>query len=65
MTLECRKTNIAAQNLYRKLGFIDVGVRKRYYSDTGEDALVMALEKLPEPHPENDPFLVVEEPEDI
>jgi ribosomal-protein-alanine N-acetyltransferase len=65
MTLECRKNNIAAQNLYRKLGFIDVGVRKRYYSDTGEDALVMALEKLPEPHPEDDPFLVVEGPEDI
>lgn len=59
MTLEVRRGNKVAQNLYHKLGFIDVGYRKRYYENT-EDALVMALEKLPEAHPENDPMLVEE-----
>jgi [ribosomal protein S18]-alanine N-acetyltransferase len=41
MTLEVRVSNIAAQHLYRKLGFQDGGIRKRYYSDNQEDALVM------------------------
>lgn len=59
MTLEVRRSNKAAQDLYHKLGFIDVGYRKRYYENT-EDALVMALEHMPEAHPENDPFLVEE-----
>ena len=60
MTLEVRRSNQVAQNLYHKLGFIDVGYRKRYYENT-EDALIMALEKLPEGNPENDPYLVREE----
>ena len=60
MTLEVRRSNKIAQNLYHKLGFIDVGYRKRYYENT-EDALIMALEHLPEAHPENDPFLVEED----
>jgi len=59
MTLEVRRSNKAAQELYHKLGFIDVGYRKRYYENT-EDALVMALEHLPEPNYDNDPFLVEE-----
>ena len=63
MTLEVRRSNKIAQNLYHKLGFIDVGYRKRYYENS-EDALIMALEQLPEGHPENDPMLVVEEEED-
>ena len=58
-TLGVRRSNKAAQELYHKLGFIDVGYRKRYYEST-EDALVMALEHMPEAHPENDPFLVEE-----
>ena len=62
MTLEVRRSNVAAQNLYHKLGFIDVGYRKRYYENS-EDALIMALEHLPEGHPENDPFLVTEDGE--
>ncbi|KGR87375.1 ribosomal protein S18-alanine N-acetyltransferase [Lysinibacillus odysseyi] len=41
MSLEVRVTNIVAQNLYRKLGFQDGGIRKGYYTDNGEDALVM------------------------
>ena len=60
MTLEVRRSNKAAQALYHKLGFIDVGYRKRYYENS-EDALVMALEHMPEAHPENDPMLVIEE----
>ena len=59
MTLEVRRSNKIAQSLYHKLGFIDVGYRKRYYENE-EDALVMALEHLPEAHPENDPMLVEE-----
>jgi len=41
MTLEVRKSNIVAQNLYKKYGFIDYGIRPNYYSDDGEDAIVM------------------------
>ena len=59
MTLEVRRSNVVAQNLYHKLGFIDVGFRKRYYENT-EDALIMALERLPEGNPDNDPMLVRE-----
>lgn len=39
--LEVRMSNIISQNLYRSFGFKEVRRRKRYYSDTGEDALVM------------------------
>lgn len=41
--LEVREGNVPAINLYSKLGFSVCGRRKRYYSDTGEDALVMIL----------------------
>ncbi|KGR76891.1 ribosomal protein S18-alanine N-acetyltransferase [Ureibacillus manganicus] len=41
MSLEVRVSNIVAQNLYRKLGFNDGGIRKGYYTDNQEDALVM------------------------
>lgn len=44
ITLEVRKSNDAAQRLYHSLGFMAKGVRRGYYSDDGEDALVMALE---------------------
>ena len=44
MTLEVRVTNETAQNLYRKLGFQDGGIRKNYYADDHEDALVMWVE---------------------
>lgn len=40
-TLEVRVSNIVAQNLYRKFGFVNGGIRKGYYSDNQEDALVM------------------------
>jgi ribosomal-protein-alanine N-acetyltransferase len=41
ITLEVRVSNVTAQNLYRKYGFTQYGVRKRYYSDNGEDAYIM------------------------
>lgn len=40
-TLEVRQSNSAAIFLYRKLGFKPGGVRKNYYEDNGEDALIM------------------------
>ena len=43
ITLEVRCSNDAALGLYRQLGFRVVGVRKGYYSDNNEDALIMAL----------------------
>ncbi len=46
LTLEVRPSNVAAQNLYSQLGFVARGRRKRYYSDTGEDALIMWLDDL-------------------
>lgn len=41
ITLEVRASNYAAQALYRSMGFVVVGVRKHYYHDNGEDALLM------------------------
>lgn len=41
MTLEVRKSNLVAQSLYKKLGFQEGAVRKNYYSDNQEDAIVM------------------------
>lgn len=41
LTLEVRKSNIPAQALYKKYGFVQIGERKRYYSDNHEDALIM------------------------
>ncbi len=44
MTLEVRVGNQTAQSLYRKMGFKDGGIRKFYYTDNMEDALVMWVE---------------------
>jgi ribosomal-protein-alanine N-acetyltransferase len=44
VTLEVRRSNLAAITLYRNHGFESVGVRPRYYSDDQEDAVVMLLE---------------------
>ena len=51
-TLEVRKSNEVAQNLYKSLGFIRLGVRKRYYEDNGEDALIMVCDHMPEVAPD-------------
>jgi len=44
--LEVRASNLAAQELYRKFGYEESGVRRRYYRDNDEDALLMTLESL-------------------
>lgn len=44
MTLEVRVSNHAAQRLYQRLGFASAGVRKGYYADTQEDAIIMWVE---------------------
>jgi [ribosomal protein S18]-alanine N-acetyltransferase len=49
VTLEVRVSNGVAQNLYRKYGFQDAGVRRRYYSDNHEDALIMVTPSLVDP----------------
>lgn len=41
MTLEVRTGNAVALNLYKKYGFVEVAVRKKYYADTGEDGIIM------------------------
>lgn len=41
LTLEVRRSNEAAQALYAGLGYQQAGVRKKYYSEEGEDAIVM------------------------
>lgn len=40
VSLEVRESNLSAISLYRKMGFVDMGRRKRYY-ENGEDALMM------------------------
>ena len=45
-TLEVRVSNSAAIALYTKLGFGEVGLRKRYYRDNGEDARLLTLFNL-------------------
>jgi [ribosomal protein S18]-alanine N-acetyltransferase len=46
VTLEARVTNAGAQALYRKYGLEVVGRRPHYYSDNGEDALIMSTPRL-------------------
>jgi ribosomal-protein-alanine N-acetyltransferase len=41
LTLEVRVSNDAAQALYRRFGFAPAGIRRNYYAEQGEDALVM------------------------
>jgi ribosomal-protein-alanine N-acetyltransferase len=42
VTLEVRRSNLVAQALYEKYRFLKVGVRRRYYSDNHEDAIIMS-----------------------
>jgi ribosomal-protein-alanine N-acetyltransferase len=41
LTLEVRTSNDAAQAMYRRFGYVPAGIRKGYYAETNEDALVM------------------------
>lgn len=47
-TLEVRASNIPAQKLYEKFGFTAMGVRKGYYEDNGEDAIIMWRSSVPQ-----------------
>ena len=46
MTLEVRASNLIAQNLYRKYGFTEVGIRRGYYTDNREDGILMSTENI-------------------
>ena len=46
------RSNAVAQALYKSLGFEYVGVRKRYYEDNGEDALLFCCQRLPDTDPD-------------
>jgi [ribosomal protein S18]-alanine N-acetyltransferase len=49
VTLEVRSSNRSAQALYAKYGFKSVGIRRRYYTDNGEDAVIMTTDKITSP----------------
>jgi ribosomal-protein-alanine N-acetyltransferase len=49
VSLEVRVSNYTAQNLYRKYGFREAGLRHRYYSDNQEDALIMWTDEIHSP----------------
>jgi ribosomal-protein-alanine N-acetyltransferase len=49
MTLEVRVSNAAAQAMYRRFGYDTEGVRKNYYAETGEDALIMWARNIDTP----------------
>ncbi len=49
VTLEVRVSNYTAQNLYRKYGFHEKGLRQKYYSDNQEDALIMWTDEINSP----------------
>jgi ribosomal-protein-alanine N-acetyltransferase len=46
MTLEARVSNFIAQRLYEKYGFKSMGIRKGYYSDNREDAVIMTTSPI-------------------
>ena len=46
VSLEVRVTNWGAQRLYARFGFRPVGIRKNYYQEIGEDALIMWLDGI-------------------
>lgn len=49
VTLEARVSNHVAQSLYEKYGFSNVGIRKGYYTDNREDAVIMTTERVDTP----------------
>jgi ribosomal-protein-alanine N-acetyltransferase len=48
LTLEVRESNVSAQSLYRRFGFVPVGVRTKYYENR-DDAIVMWCTDIQEP----------------
>lgn len=51
-TLEVRRSNGVAQGLYKGLGFVYMGLRKRYYEDNGEDAFIFCCDHMPAADPD-------------
>ena len=51
-TLEVRRSNGVAQGLYKGLGFVYVGLRKRYYEDNDEDAFIFCCDHMPAADPD-------------
>lgn len=49
LTLEVRVSNHGAQDLYRKFGLRPVGIRRNYYTETNEDALIMTTDEVATP----------------
>jgi ribosomal-protein-alanine N-acetyltransferase len=49
VTLEVRVSNTAAQQLYAKYGFNQVGLRRDYYTDNREDAVIMSADHIASP----------------
>lgn len=49
VTLEVRVSNYVAHNLYKKFGFSERGIRKGYYTDNREDALIMTTDPVQSP----------------
>ncbi len=61
-TLEVRRSNETAKRLYQSLGFEYVGVRKRYYTNNGEDALIFCCQNMPQADPDfTEPETVLED----
>ena len=58
MTLEVRENNHNAQRLYASLDFAYAGLRKRYYSDTGENALILWNNCIIDTFEKNDPCII-------
>jgi [ribosomal protein S18]-alanine N-acetyltransferase len=52
ISLEVRRSNLVAQSLYKSLGFLQMGCRRKYYEDNGEDALLMVCQNIPPVDPE-------------
>ena len=46
VTLEVRETNVAAIKLYENMGFVEAGIRKNYYEEPTENALIMWKQNL-------------------
>ncbi len=49
LTLEVRETNHEAREFYRQFGFDEIGLRRGYYADSGEDAVIMATGDIRDP----------------
>lgn len=49
VTLEVRASNTTAQQLYAKYGFKEVGLRRGYYTDNREDAVIMSTDHIASP----------------